>query len=573
MAHTPPKPDGHLDVDLLVVGAGAGGFTGALAASDRGLRVLIVEKAPQFGGSTALSGGGIWVPGADALLRDGYSGTEQEALTYLEEITAGEVSRERLIAYMQHAPAAIDFLESLGSRLQFAWKPDYPDYFPELPGGSAQGRSINAAPIDLRELGVDEPLLLQGPGIRGFWLTSRELRTLYTLRQSWAGKAMFGKVLWRMLRARFTGERINTLGAALAARLFLAARDAGIPLWLDAPLTDLISTDDGTVAGARVRRHGREVTVSARGVLLTSGGFDHNRELRRRFQPELTDDWSLGSPHLTGDALTIAQRLGAATDLMDSAWWFPVIDWPDGRRQFLLNERMIPGQFIVNGAGRRYVNESAPYTEFGRAMIRGQQSGAPHIPSWLIMDTTAWRNYVVAGHLPLPKIPFAPVPTGKRLPRTWREGGAVRTADSLAGLAREIGVDPAELQRTADRFNKMARRGVDDDFRRGASAYDNYYGDTRLTNPNLAEVRRAPFYAFRIVPGDLGTNGGLLTDTDGRVLHTSGGAIRRLFAAGNVTASVMGHSYAGPGATIGPSIAFAYAAATALSREISTQSL
>jgi 3-oxosteroid 1-dehydrogenase len=551
-----------LEVDLLVVGSGAGGMTAALAAHSRGLRTLIVEKAAKFGGSGALSGGGIWMPGAGALVRDGYDGTEEESLTYLKALTQGLVSEERLLAYLRQGPAALDFLERLGPRLRFKWKPGYPDYFPKEPGGSSEGRSLNALRIDLRELGEDLPNLQIGPSIRGFWVTTQELRDLYGLRQTWRGKVSFLKILWRMARARVTGERINTLGAALVARLFLATRDAGIPLWLNAPLTELATEEDGGVNGAVIMKDGRSVTVTARAVLLASGGFDHDLHMRQEFNPELKADWSLGAAEVTGDGLKLARSLGAATDLMDSAWWFPVIDWPDGRLQFLLNERMVPSQFIVNAAGQRYVNEAAPYTEFGRAMIEGQRTGVAHIPSWMIMDAHTWRHYVISGHLPMPKIPFAPVPTGMKPPKKWlNDDGAMRGAETLRELAVRIGVDPDRLERTAARFNELARRGIDEDFHRGDNPYDNYYGDPTLPNPNLAPLRKGPYYAFRIVPGDLGTNGGLVTDEHARVLTESGRPIAGLYATGNVTASVMGESYAGPGATLGPTMAFGYVAA------------
>jgi 3-oxosteroid 1-dehydrogenase len=554
-----------LEVDLLVVGSGAGGMTAALAAHSRGLRTLVVEKSTKFGGSTALSGGGIWMPGAAALVRDGYAGTEEEAMTYLRALTKGLVPEERLLAYLRMGPAALTFLESLGPRLTFKWKPGYPDYFPKEPGGSVQGRSLNVLRIDLRELGGDLSRLQLGPSIRGFWVTTQELRDLYTLRKTWRGKVVFGKILWRIVRAFFTGERINTLGAALAARLFLAMKDAGIPLWLDSPLTELTTGLDGSVTGAIVTKEGRPVTISARAVLLASGGFDHDLRMRQEFTPELSADWSLGTAEITGDGLKLAQRLGAATDLMDSAWWFPVIDWPDGRLQFLLNERMVPSQFIVNAAGERYVNEAAPYTEFGRAMISGQRTGVSHIPSWMIMDAYTWRHHVIAGHLPIPRIPFAPVPTGLKPPKAWlKEDGAMRAADTLRGLAEKIGVDPDRLEQTAARFNELARRGIDHDFGRGDNPYDNYYGDPTLRNPNLAELRKGPYYAFRIVPGDLGTNGGLVTDEHARVLEEKGEPIPGLYATGNVTASVMGESYAGPGATLGPAMAFGYVAANHL---------
>jgi 3-oxosteroid 1-dehydrogenase len=247
--------------------------------------------------------------------------------------------------------------------------------------------------------------------------------------------------------------------------------------------------------------------------------------------------------------------------LLDEAWWFPAIQWPDGRMQFMLNERMMPAQFIVNGEGKRFINEAAPYMDFGHAMIDGQKSGVTHIPCWLITDHRSWNRYVVAGHLPLPKIPGAPVPTGRKVPRAWLESGVVKAATSWHEMAAKIGVPARQLSETAARFNELARKGHDDDFHRGDSVYDNYYGDPTLPNPNLYPLGDPPYYAFRIVLGDLGTSGGLRTDEYARVLRPDNTVVRGLYAVGNTAAPVMGRSYAGAGATIGPAMTFGFVAA------------
>ncbi|RYF45013.1 MAG: FAD-binding protein, partial [Comamonadaceae bacterium] len=438
--------------------------------------------------------------------------------TYLKTITAGLVSDERLKAYVDNAPAMLDDLEAMSHWLEFVWKPGYPDYYPNLPGASELGATMNVNPIDLRELGdlkseLIPPLALAPKGI---WLGPLELRDFYRIRQSYKGKLVLLRLLWRMARARVTGEEVVAIGQALVARLRLAMRDAQIPLWLNSPLTGLV-VDGSRVVAAEIKRDGHTETVSARGgIILATGGFDHNMPMRRRYQPTIEQDWSMGNRYADGDGIELAQKTGADVDLMDEAWWFPAIEWPDGRVQFMLNERMIPGQFIVNAAGERFVNEAAPYTDFGHAVIAGQRSGVDHIPSWLIIDSRSWRKYVFAGHLPLPKIPFAPVPTGTKPPKAWLESDVVETADSWVELARKIGVPTQALSRTAERFNRFARNGNDEDFERGVSAYDNYYGDPSLPNPNLAPLETPPFYAFKIVPGDLGTNGGILTDASGR---------------------------------------------------------
>jgi 3-oxosteroid 1-dehydrogenase len=551
-------------VDVLVVGSGGGGMTAALAADAAGLDTLIVEKASYFGGSTALSGGGIWVPGAPAQRRSGYTPDPDEVFAYLRTITGGLVSDERLRAYVDHAPQMMEFLERTSSWFEFVWKPGYADYYPEVAGGSAQGSTINVPAIDLRALGEDEQHLLQPLALapRGIWFAPKDLRLFYQVRQNWRGKAVLLKLIWRMVRARVFGDRMAAIGQSLAARMRLALREQDVPLWLDAPMTELLTDVDGRVVGAVVQRHGRDVRIGARrGVIIASGGFDHDMDWRRQVQPIIDKDWSFGNPLATGDGIRAAQKVGAATDLLDEAWWFPAICWPDGRLQFMLNERMMPSQFIVNGAGERFINEAAPYMDFAHAMIEGEKTGTQHIPVWLVTDIASFHRYVVAGHLPIPKVPFAPVPTGWKVPRAWLESGVVKEGNSFEELAQQIGVPPDALRRTADRFNELAAKGHDDDFNRGDSAYDNYYGDPTLPNPNLKPLGKPPYYAFQIIPGDLGTSGGVVTDEHARVLRDDGSAIDGLYAVGNASAAVMGRSYAGAGATIGPAMTFGYIAA------------
>lgn len=551
-------------VDVLVVGSGGGGMTAALTAHASGMNTLVVEKSHHFGGSTALSGGGIWVPGAPAQRREGYAPPRDGVVEYLQRITEGLVSDARIEQYVDSAPEMMEFLEQLSPWFEFVWKPGYADYYPELPGGSELGSTINVPPIDLRELAEEEQNLLQPLALapKGIWLGPKELRSFYQVRQSWAGKAVLVKLVWRMVRARLFGDRVAAIGQSLAARLRLAMKDRDIPLWLDSPMTQLLTDNDGSVIGAVVVKDGVSQRIHARrGVILATGGFDHDLAWRKEHQPVVDHDWSFGNPAATGDGIRAGQQVGGATDLLDEAWWFPAIQWPDGRLQFMLNERMMPAQFIVNGAGRRFINEAAPYMDFGHAMLDGQKSGVSHIPCWLITDHRSWNRYVIAGHLPLPKIPGAPVPTGRKVPTAWLKSGVVKAADSWDELAAEIGVPADQLRHTATRFNQLARNGHDDDFNRGDSVYDNYYGDPTLTNPNLYPLGKPPYYAFQVILGDLGTSGGLRTDQCARVLRADDTVVGGLYAVGNAAAPVMGRSYAGAGATIGPAMTFGYVAA------------
>jgi 3-oxosteroid 1-dehydrogenase len=563
-------------VDVLIVGSGGGGMAAALTAHACGLDTLVVEKSSYFGGSTALSGGGIWVPGAPAQRREGYTPDPDGVVEYLRTITDGLVSEARIRQYVESAPRMLEFLEQLSGWFEFVWKPGYADYYPELPGGSELGSTINVPPIDLRELGADEDKLLKPLALapRGIWLGPKELRTFYRVRQSWAGKGVLLKLVWRMVRARVFNERMAAIGQSLAARLRLAMRERGIPLWLDSPMAELLTDADGSVTGAVLERDGSKQRIGARlGVILASGGFDHDLAWRKEQLPVVDQDWSFGNPAAMGDGIRAGQKVGAGTDLLDEAWWFPAIQWPDGRMQFMLNERMMPAQFIVNGEGKRFINEAAPYMDFGHAMIDGQKSGVTHIPCWLITDHRSWNRYVIGGHLPILRIPGAPVPTGRKIPPAWLESGVVKAATSWDEMATKIGVPARQLSETASRFNELARKGHDDDFNRGDSVYDNYYGDPTLPNPNLYPLGDPPYYAFRIVLGDLGTSGGLGTDEYARVLRSDDTVVRGLYAVGNTAAPVMGRSYAGAGATIGPAMTFGFVAAKHLAAQTATQTL
>lgn len=563
-------------VDVLVIGSGGGGMTAALAADAFGLDTLVIEKSPQFGGSTALSGGGIWVPGAPSQREAGYVPDPDGVFEYLRRITGGLVSDARLRAYVDSAPEMMEFLERHSRWFEFVWKPGYADYYPELPGGSELGSTINVPAIDLRELGDEEQNLLRPLALapKGIWFAPKDLRLFYQVRQNWRGKAVLVKLIWRMFRARVFGDRMAAIGQSLAARMRLALKEHDIPLWLSAPMTELITDVDGTVTGAVVERNGQAQRIGARhGVILAAGGFDHDMEWRRQHLPVLEKDWSFGNPASMGDGIRAGEKVGGSTDLLDEAWWFPAMCWPDGRLQFMLNERMMPSQFVVNGEGKRFINEAAPYMDFAHAMIEGHNSGVAHIPCWLVTDIRSFHRYVVGGHLPIPKVPFAPVPTGWKVPKAWLESGVVLEANSFEELATKIGAPPAQLRATADRFNELARKGHDDDFNRGDSAYDNYYGDPTLPNPNLYPLGKPPYYAFQIILGDLGTSGGLRTDEYARVLRSDDSFVKGLYAVGNTSAAVMGRSYAGAGATIGPAMTFGYVAAKHIADQLPDNAL
>jgi 3-oxosteroid 1-dehydrogenase len=538
--------------DVVIVGSGAAGMTAALTAAEHRLSVIVIEKAGAWGGSTARSGGGIWAPGNAVLRKAGVHDTPAAASEYLAHVAGEHVPAALREAFLEHCADMLDLVLAR-TPVRFAWVPGYADYYPEAPGGVAAGRSIEPVPFNGRILGAELARLNRPylPVPDGVAIMQADYRWL-SLGPRHPRAVLAGvKVAGRLARRRLLGHRMLSLGQALAGGLRAGLLRAGVPLWLDTELTGLI-VEDGRVRGVRASRNGEPTVIRARlGVLLASGGFERNEQMRRDYQREpIGTEWTTGATSNTGDGIVAGMDLGAATGLMDDAWWGPSIPLPGGP-YFCLAERSLPGCILVNGAGQRFVNESAPYVDAVHAMYDGHTPGNPHIPAWLVFDQLYRDRYVFAG-----------LPPGKPLPRRWHAAGAVFHADDLASLAEQTGVDGAGLAKTVTRFNEFAATGHDEDFQRGDSAYDRYYGDPRRKpNPNLAPLTRAPFYAVKIVPGDLGTKGGLVTDERARVLRPDGSVIPCLYAAGNVSSSVMGHSYAGAGATIGPAMTFGYIAA------------
>ena len=538
--------------DIVVAGSGAAGLTAALTAARRGLRVVVVEKAATFGGSTARSGGGIWVPGNEVLRRAGVADTAERARAYLAHVAGDGVAPARQQALLVHGPAMVSFVRE-HTPLEFAWVPGYADYYPEAPGGVAAGRSIEPVPLNARVLGPElarlSPPYLPAP--EGVTITQADYRWLSLGPRHPRAILASAKIAGRLARGRLLRRHTLSMGQALAAGLRAGLLSTQVPVWLNTPLTSLEITG-GRVTGARVIRDGQPAVIAAsRGVVLAAGGFERNGEMRRRYQRQpIGTAWTTGAAGNTGDAIMAGEDAGAALDLMEDAWWGPSIPLPSGP-YFCLAERSLPGCLLVNGAGQRFVNEAAPYVDTVHAMYDGHSAASPHIPCWLIFDQRYKSTYVFAGR-----------PPGRPFPRRWYDAGAVYRAPALAELAGQIGVDAQGLDKTVARFGEFAQAGTDEDFHRGDSAYDRYYGDPRRRpNPNLAPLDRPPFYAARIVPGDLGTKGGLVTDERARVLRADGSPIPGLYAAGNASAAVMGHSYAGAGATIGPAMTFGYIAA------------
>ena len=446
--------------------------------------------------------------------------------------------------------------------LKMCWVPGYADYYPEQPGGRPAGRSIEPLPFDARKLGPDmdglEPAYGKVP--LNVVVMQQDYVRLNQLKRHPRGVLRSVKVGARSMWAGMRGKNLVGRGRALIAPLRIGLRKAGVEVLLNTALTDLY-VEDGVVRGIYVRDASAPESAeprlirARRGVILGSGGFEHNEAMRRKYQREpIGTEWTVGAVANTGDGIVAAEKLGAALEFMEDAWWGPTVPL-EGKPWFALSERNSPGSMIVDMSGERFMNESMPYVEACHRMYGGQygQGSGPgeHVPAWLVFDQQYRDRYIFAGLQP-----------GQRIPKKWIESGVVVKADTIAELAGKTGVSADALRTTVDRFNGFARSGVDSDFHRGESAYDRYYGDpTNKPNPNLGEISHPPYYAAKLVPGDLGTKGGIRTDVHGRALRDDGSVIEGLYAAGNVSAPVMGHTYPGPGGTLGPAMTFGYLAA------------
>src|SRR6478672_1653794 len=457
------------EVDVVVVGAGGAGMTAALAASSHGLDTVLVEKSSYFGGSTARSGGGVWIPGNAALRAAGQVEPDdlERSKLYLDSIGGDVDPKARRDTYLERRPEVLEFITDR-TPVRFAWVPQYADYHPEAPGGRPGGRSVEPLPLDGRVIG-DEIQHLHPPYSKApanMVVTQANFRWLSLGVRTVRGPWTMLKVFLRKALATLRGKKLYGMGNALTIGLRKGLQDAGVPLWYAAEITDLLLEGD-RVVGATVVRDGRPTTVHARrGVVLCSGGFEFNLELRQKHQPSpITTDWSTGAPSNTGGGILAGIAAGADTDLMDDAWWGPTIPLPRGP-WFCLAERNLPGSILVNGAGRRFMNEALPYVEAVHEIYAGEATGVSHVPCWLVVDQRYRNRYLFAG-LP-PRAPF---------PGRWYKHGVIKRGDTLAALAAEIGVPADNLVATVAQFNGYAESGVDVDFHRGESAYDQYYSD------------------------------------------------------------------------------------------------
>jgi 3-oxosteroid 1-dehydrogenase len=543
-------------VDLLIAGSGGGGMVAALAALDAGLQPLIVEKQALVGGSTGLSGGMVWLPNNPLMRADGIADSHEDGLAYFADVV-GDIgaasSPARREMFLTAGHEMINFLLRKGVRLERC--DGWSDYYPNHKGGNEAGRAVEAIPFDAAALDNWSDKVQPPMGRNyGFVVKTNELRSVQYFNRTPSAFVVATRVFLRTAAARIRRRQILTNGASLIAQMLKALVDLGDgapPIWTNAAMDDLI-VEDGRVVGARVIRDGSPVNIDARkGVLLAAGGFGHNADMRRRYGGDQPNEarWSIANAGDTGEVLQMAMRLGAKTDLLDEAWWLPSVFIANGgaAAASLGSGRQRPGAIYVDSTGRRFCNESNSYVEVGKAMYANKA-----VPCWMVFDEGYVGRYV-SGANPLKK---------RRLPSELIERGHVKRADTVVDLARQIEVPANGLAETIRRFNKFAAKGLDPDFGRGQSAYNDCLGDPGYRpNASLGPLDRAPYYATKVYPADVGTCGGVITNEHGQVLDEHERVIDGLYATGNITATVMGRTYLGAGGSIANTMVFGYVAA------------
>lgn len=560
MTHDTQAIRADLQCDVLVIGAGAGGLSTAITAARQGLEVIVLEKAEVFGGTTAFSGGVLWIPGNHHGLAQNPGDSREAARDYLRGEAGNFFDAEAVEAFLDKGPEMVDFFER-ETAVQFV-PTLYPDYHPTRPGGVDIGRSILAAPFNLRELGKEMRRMrppLETITFIGMMFNSSnaDLKHFFNATKSLTS---FGYVIKRLaihlkeLALYRRGVNV-TSGNALAARLAKSALDLGIPIHTGATARELMHTE-GRIHGARAVIEGREVTIAARrGVVLACGGFAQDLERIRRVYPHLRRGGEHHSPvpeSNTGDGLAMVEALGVpvSCDFPQTSAWMPTSLVPRkgggfGKFPHLL-DRYKPGIIGIGPDGRRFCNESESYHDVGAAMIAHGQGERTHM--WLICDQACLSKYGLGYVKP------APMPVGGLIRK-----GYLKRGRTLAELARQIEVDPQQLAHTVDEYNTGAVVGEDRQFGRGTTSFNRYLADPQhRPNPCVAAIQQGPFYAVKVFMGDLGTFDGIRTDVYGQVLDNGGEPLTGLYAVGNDRRSIMGGSYPAAGITLGPIMTFGY---------------
>ena len=553
-------PGDDLHCDLLVIGSGAGGLSTAITAQKHGLKVVVIEKAPVFGGTTAFSGGVLWIPGSKF---DKAGDTRAHMLTYMRDQAGQFYDDTAAKAFLDHGPAMVDWFERETS-VKFV-PTLYPDYHPDAPGGAQVGRSILAAPFDASQLGKELDRLrppLQTITFVGMMFNSSNADLKHFFRAT--RSLVSASYVVKRLASHFVdlvryGRGVQvTSGNALAARLAKSCFDLGIPIYTGAEAKSLIE-DGGRVSGASVNIAGREVRIHAtRGVVLACGGYPHDVARITQRYPHLGRGGQHVSPvpeSNTGDGLKLAEQAGGVADMRfdgaGAAAWMPVSCVPrgDGKTGVFphLLDRYKPGVVGVLRNGRRFTNESNSYHDVGAAMIEAC-AGQKETAMWLVCDQTTLSKYGLGYAKP------APMPVGGLISKGYLFKGR-----TLAELAQATGIDAAGLQASIAEYNQGATQGQDLQYGRGTTAFNRYLADPeQKPNPCVAPVAKGPFYAVKVLMGDLGTFDGLRTTAEGQVLRADNCPVAGLYAVGNDRASIMGGNYPGAGITLGPAMTFGW---------------
>ena len=549
------------EVDVLVVGTGAGGMTAALKAHDEGGDVLLIEKTNQYGGSSAMSSCLLWIPNNHLMPTIGIEDNPEDAMDYLKGTTKGEVSEARLLAFRDTGPEMLRYLTDK-TRVEVVGLPEYPDYYPAVKGSKPGGRSVEPDHFDAKLLGEDflnmrsQNLQMQVIGRLG--MTAVEARMVLTGQPG--GMMLFAKLILKYVmdipwRFRSRRDRNPSGGNALIGMLRISLRDREVPIWLETPARDII-IEDGRVVGLEVEKDGQSFRIKAkRGVIFAAGGFEGNQIMRDKYLPNPTRaEWTCGNAANTGDVIEMGIKAGAAVGLMDDAWWGPTSVVPgEEQARMLVIEKSLPGSILVSQKGNRFVNEAAPYIDIVNGMYRTHSPKESCVPAFFIFDAQYRKKYMCGPVLQSTPDFF--------IQKLFRQG-YMKKADTLDELALQLGVDAEGLKSSVAKNNEYAKTGVDLDFHRGENIYDRYYGDEKVSpNPCLGPIGKAPYYAIEAFAGELGTKGGLMVDERARVVTSSGEVIPGLYAIGNCSSALTGRSYPGAGATIGPATTFGYIAA------------
>ena len=553
------------EVDGLVVGTGNGGLTAAVCNWEMGSKdVLIIEKQDKVGGTSAMSGGGIWIPNSHYAQEAGAEDSLDDAKRYLINTLFGEdVPEDMIDTYLEKSPEMLKFLHDR-TDVRYESLAEYPDYYTNMEGARAGHRSLEPSPIMASELGDNWKNMTWTHFMMRMFnrihFTQVEAHLLMVQLPGW--KKLLGRLMWDYIRdipwrLKTPISRRLACGSAGVARLYLSVLKRQIPIEFNTQMVELIADGDA-VLGAVVESNGQRQRIRAsKGVVLASGGFEKNQELREQYLPAPTNTaWSAGNPGNEGDALLAGLSLGAKTRLMKDAWWTTTLCVPDEPSPRLaIMEKSFPGSCVVNRDGKRFANESQNYMAFQKDLFKTHTDEHPNAPAWHVFDATFRENFMVG---PLMTKSMKP---DFQIPKKWFDTGFVAKANSIRELADALGINADGLEETIANMNRYAQTGTDEEFGRGDSAYDRYYADPAIKpNPCLAPIVKAPFYAMRIEAGDFGTLGGLDTDTSARVKKADGGVFEGLFAVGNCSAAIL-PTYPGPGATLGPAMTMAYQAA------------